>query len=176
MLMISGHGKRLARGTRSGGFSMLETLVTLFIISIWLLGSAGVQTAAMKLNKTSQFRNTAILLATEMGERIETNKKGARAKSYVYDGTTTPTLGTDCLTSSCNSIALAAFDIYEWYTRANAALSGVTLSIASSDAANANPITYAIVVSWSERRNAQTYSTTGTTETVSYTASKTVYE
>jgi len=39
----------------------------------------------------------------------------------------------------------------------------------------ANPITYTVVVGWTDRRTERTYSSTGTTEAFSYTATVTVF-
>ena len=38
------------------GFSMIEVLVTLLIISLALLGTAGLQAYSMRLNQGGQFR------------------------------------------------------------------------------------------------------------------------
>ena len=165
-----------AQPSKSRGFSMLETLVTLFIISIWLLGSAGVQMIAMKLNKTSQSRNLAVALAAEMGERMEANKTAAVANTYVYDGSAV-TLTTNCLTAVCNATDLATFDKYEWRARATASLLSPTLSITNASGAS-NPITYTITIGWSDQRTSQTYSTTSTdaTEQSSFTTTKMIYQ
>jgi type IV pilus assembly protein PilV len=151
---------------------MLETLVTLVVVSLWLLGSAGVQTIALKLNKSSQFRNQAVVLATEMAERMETNKAGAVAGSYSYGGGTLSS-GVDCIASVCSAAELAAFDLYEWSARARSTLPSAAFSISGSAA---NPVTYTILISWAERRTEQTYATAGTTEVASYTATKTIYQ
>ena len=152
---------------------MLETLVTLLIISIWLLGSAGVQTIAMKLNKTSALRHQAVLLASEIGERMENNKLGAIAGLYNYDGSA-KTVSTDCVAALCTSAQLADFDLAEIYIRSAAALPGSKVTI--TRVAIANPVTYAIKVEWKDRRTGQTYADTlSTNETLSYSGSKTVY-
>jgi hypothetical protein len=39
-----------------------------------------------------------------------------------------------------------------------------------------NPATYTILISWVDRRNDRTYSSSGSTETFSYTATKTVFD
>jgi len=150
---------------------MLETLITLFLVSTFLLGSAGVQSVALKLNKTSQVRNQAVLFASEIAERMETNKLGAIAGMYAYGGGGV-TASVDCLSAACSAAELAAFDLVEWSGRVRAALPGATVSI---DGAAANPVTYRIVIGWTERRTGQAYATAGTTEAASYTAVRTVF-
>ena len=161
----------------SGGFSMLEVLVTLFIISVWLLGSAGVQTIAMKLNKSSALRNQAILIAAEVGERMENNRRAAVNNGYQYDGSVKGAPARNCVSDPCTPQELAAFDIYEIYTRAQST-GGMVVKITPDDPTPRDPnmSRSKIEVSWSDRRTGQTYTTTGSTsEEGKYTGSKTVY-
>ena len=53
------------------GFSMIEILVTLLIIAMAMLGTAGMQAYALKVGQGGQFRNQAVFLAADMAERIE---------------------------------------------------------------------------------------------------------
>ena len=164
--------------SKSRGFSMLETLVTLFIISVWLLGSAGVQTIAMKLNKSSALRNQAILIAAEVGERIENNRRAAALdpNPYQYNGSEKNSLTTNCLSVPCDPKALAAFDIYEIYQRGQSA-GGMIVKILPDDPLPLDPNVrrYKIEVTWSDRRTGQQYSTPGTAEEGKYTSVKSVY-
>jgi type IV pilus assembly protein PilV len=151
------------------GFSMLEILVTLFLLTMWLLASAGVQSSALKFNKAAQFRTQAVYLATDLAERMQANKTATVAGGYVYSGAAiTPP---NCLTAACTSAQLAQFDLAEWNGRVTAALPNATVAVTG---AVANPITYTIVISWSDRRTDRTYSTSGTSESFSYTATKTI--
>ena len=162
--------------SKSRGFSMLETLVTLFIISVWLLGSAGVQTIAMKLNKSSALRNQAILIASEVGERMENNRRATVNNGYQYDGSVKGSPTKDCLSSACNPTELAAFDIYEIYQRGQSA-GGMIVKILPDDPLPLDPNVkrYRIEVTWSDRRTGQQYSTTSTAEEGKYTSVKSVY-
>lgn len=165
---------RASRPTRAGsrGFSMLETLVTLLIIAIWLLGSAGVQTIAMKLNKSSAMRNQAILLAAEVGERMENNRSAAADKKYDLKKKT-PKEKFDCMTKSCSPNQLAEHDLYEVYKRAID--NGFDIEITLVKGTKDDPtVTYTIEVSWVDRKGNQTYAA-GAEETGIYTSSKTVY-
>jgi type IV pilus assembly protein PilV len=157
---------------------MLETLITLAIITIWLLGSANVQTFALRLNKSAQFRTQAVLLASEMGERIEANKRLEITSpgAYAYSGGAV-TSGTDCTAAVCVATDLRAFDLAEWTTRLAATLPNGTATITPD--ANV-PVTYTIVINWTDRRTEQTYGSTGAGSTAnveasSYTATRTVF-
>lgn len=153
------------------GFTMLEILITLFLLTMWLLASAGVQSSSLQFNKAAQFRTQAVYLATELAERMQANKTAAVSGGYVYSGTgATPS--TDCTVALCSSDDLVAFDLNEWTNRVAATLPNGSATV--SAATIANPITYTIVISWTDRRDARTYSSTGTTESFSYTATRTV--
>jgi len=160
------------RARRARGFSMLEILITLFLLTMWLLASAGVQTSSLQYTKAAAFRTQAVYLATELGERMQANKPAAVAGSYSYSGGTTSS-GTNCTTALCTSGQLAAFDIAEWSGRVNAALPNATITV--TPAAVANPITYTIFVGWTDRRTDRTYSSTGSNEAFSYTATVIVF-
>jgi hypothetical protein len=45
----------------------------------------------------------------------------------------------------------------------------------TADGRSANPITYTVVVGWTDRRTERTYSSTGSSEAFSYTATVTVF-
>ena len=161
------------------GFSMLEVLVSLMLIAIAMLGQAGMQANALKFSKGASFRMQAVMLGIELGERMEANKTGATAGSYVIATATSTvsTAGTDCGTASCDATALAAYDLAQWTTRVSAILPSGTWQVTQSVAGN--PSTYAIVLTWQDRRSdagRTTYSTTGTSETLSLTTTKVVYQ
>lgn len=161
-----------ARSRAQRGFSMLEILVTLFLITMWLLSSAGVQSASLQFNKAAQFRTQAVYLATELAERMQANRAAAVAGSYTASGSVA-NAAKDCTTATCSSDELAQFDLAEWSNRVAAVLPNGSMTV--TPVAVANPITYRIVISWSDRRSDRTYSTTGNSESFSYTATKTVF-
>jgi type IV pilus assembly protein PilV len=163
---------RLPGARAQRGFSMLEILITLFLLTMWLLASAGVQSSSLQFTKAAAFRTQAVYLATELAERMQANKTAAVAGSYVYSGGTISS-STDCTTALCSSSNLATFDLAEWTGRVTAALPNATISITTAGAAN--PITYTIVVSWTDRRTDRTYSSTGTSEAFSYTSNVMVF-
>ena len=48
---------------KSGGFTMLEVLISIVIIAFGLLGVAGLQAFALKNNNSASLRTTATILA-----------------------------------------------------------------------------------------------------------------
>jgi len=151
---------------------MFETLITLLIIALWLVSAAGVQTFSVRLTKSAQFRTQAVLLASEIGERMEANKSAATIGAYGLSGAAAAA-PKDCTTALCTSTELAQWDLAEWSTRVAAALPNATATITAQSIAN--PISYTIVLSWDDRRGEQAYSTAATVERFTYTSVKTTF-
>ena len=160
------------------GFSMVEVLVTLVLIAVALLGTAGLQAYAMRMSKSGEFRTHAVFLAADIAERMEANKIGAVAGAYRLPGSSVaPALSTGCETGACAPTALAAYDLSQWQNAVTGLLPQSSWRILiSQDNCNSfvttvtDPITYCIVVSWVDRRSNTTYDTAGTGETFSHSS------
>ncbi len=166
------------------GFSMLEILITLVIVAIALLGTAGLQVYAMRVGQGGQFRTQAVFLASDIAERMEANKVAAVAGNYVLASTSvTSTAPTDCAAAACDSTNLASWDISQWGLAISSLLPQATWKITQTT--TGNPSTYEIVISWVDRRTDTKYGTynaassvginaAGTGERFSYTATRTI--
>ena len=166
------------------GFSMIEVLVTLLIISLALLGTAGLQAYSMRLSQGGQFRTQAVFLVADLSERIEANKAGAVAGLYAQALRTVPgPASTACTGGLCRTEALAAFDLVQWENMVAATLPQASWTVTQTTAGN--PSTYTIAVGWVDRRadttNAEPDATSGlgsnaarTGERFFYTATRTV--
>lgn len=101
------------------GLTMIEVLVALVILSVGVLGVAGLQGISKRTNHQALQRTLATHLADEIIERIRANPTAAA--SY-HTGTTSPLGGgtitaepsPDCGTSACDSSQLATHDLWLW--------------------------------------------------------------
>lgn len=142
------------------GFSMIEILITLVLVAIAMLGTAGLQLNALRLNKGSQSRTQAIFLTSDIVERMEANKAGAIAGNYALPIASAPAaVSTDCASAICDPSNLAAWDRSQWGNNIANLLPQASWSITQTVAGN--PSTYRIVISWVDRIDAKT-TTTGT--------------
>ena len=168
--------------SRHSGFTMLEVLVTLVVIAVALLGTAGLQTYAMKVHQGGQLRTQAVVLGSDMLERIEANNEAAKAGAYVADPLPSA-YPVDCFGTSCTTTDLATYDLVQFGTKLAAALPNGTATIART---GAGPWTYTLQINWEERitktcrttaatTGTTTVSATGETERFSYTVSRTIY-
>jgi type IV pilus assembly protein PilV len=69
----------------SAGFSLVEVLVALVILSIGLLGLAGLQTRGVRDNHGAYLRTQATLSAKDLVDRMRANRSGALAGDYDVD-------------------------------------------------------------------------------------------
>ena len=100
---------------RAGGFTLIEVLVTIVVLSFGLLGLAGMQLTSLKNSRSSVLRSLAMQHAYDMADRMRSNLAAVGAGSYDMS---TPGAGTNtaaCLTTAgCTPAQMAGQDIYEW--------------------------------------------------------------
>lgn len=161
---------RVRRYAGQRGIAMIEVLVSMLIIAMWLLASAGMQVGMFKLQKSADYRLKAIALATELGERMEANGVEAQAGSYALAAGATVTAPSDCAQVACSQADLAKYDLKQWSDRVASAMIVDTVTVTLDTTAAQK--TYSISISWKEPRGRQTYSATGATETATYTTIK----
>jgi type IV pilus assembly protein PilV len=81
------------RQTSSHGFSLIEILVTLVIIMLGLLGLLGVQMRSHQAEMESYQRSQALLLMSDIVQRINANRKAARCYAVTDAASGAPYLG-----------------------------------------------------------------------------------
>ncbi|MCP5243406.1 MAG: type IV pilus modification protein PilV [Burkholderiales bacterium] len=139
------HDSLNAKIHKSGGFSMLEVLITVLVLSLGLLGMAGLITTGMKSNSTAHFRSIAIHQTHDIADRMRANLAGVR--SGLYDDLTIdiPT-SNDCIAAACDAAQMAVYDHAQW-NDANSNLLPNGRGTVSGDLVNG----YVITVMWTEK-------------------------
>jgi type IV pilus assembly protein PilV len=120
----------------TSGFSMVEVLVSLVILSVALLGTAGLTAASLRSNNNSYYRSQATVLADDILDRMRANRTEARGGSYDISG--------DPAVISAANNTMAHFDCVEWVNTLAAAMPGGIGSVE----VNGNVAT--IVISWGD--------------------------
>lgn len=95
--------------TSERGVSMIEVLVALLILTIGLLGVAGIQTQMQTAQLEAYQRSQAIVLVQDMVDRINANRRNAA--NYVTGATP---LGTSNTTACTTTTTIAQKDMCEW--------------------------------------------------------------
>ncbi len=106
------HGRRA-----HSGFTMLEVLIAILVVSIGLLGLAGLQTISLTQSQSAYYRSVATQLANDMADRMRGNLNGVLANAYNRTGINTDysTAVAACTNATgCVAADLAKNDAYEW--------------------------------------------------------------
>lgn len=150
------HTKNFA--TRQRGFTMLEVLISVVVLSIGLLGIAGLQATGQRNNHSAYLRSQATALAYDMIDRMRANQAGVTSGAYNAINTTTNTY-TDpgCITSGCSTAQMAQYDMYEWQTQLAARLPSGN-GIVAGNGAGTN---FTVTVMWDDDRNGSGSTTCG---------------
>ncbi|MEK6245192.1 MAG: type IV pilus modification protein PilV [Pseudomonadota bacterium] len=101
-------GERVKTARRARGVSMIEVLVAILILTIGLLGVAGLQMHMQTAQLEAYQRSHAIMLLQDMVDRINANRK--QAADYV----TSAPLGTANTTACSSTTTIALKDKCEW--------------------------------------------------------------
>lgn len=99
------------------GSSLIEVMVSLFVLAIGLLGVLALQTRSVQYNQSAYSYSQAAYLANDLAERIRANaavRSGTTAPSnaLLYD-TSTPAAA-DCSTNSCTLAQMVQADLQQW--------------------------------------------------------------
>lgn len=127
----------------STGFSLVEVLVSIVVLSVGLLGAIGMLLAAVRTGKEVATFAAAVNLVRDLSEKVRMNP-GIAARSdagntYLVahwtadDGTGPVARGCTGVGTACDPESLAAWDMSEWKRRVAKALPGARLSVCFDD-------------------------------------------
>lgn len=94
------------------GFTLIEALIALVVLSIGLLGLANLQAIGLRQNNTAYQRSQATLQAYDMADRMRAN---LTAVSGGYYNNPTGSTHPECSSAAgCTTAQMAEQDFYEW--------------------------------------------------------------
>ena len=132
------------------GFTLLEVLIALLILSIGLLGLAALQTTGLRSNQMASMRTLATEAAYDITDRMRANPAGVAADEYVI------AIGDAPGDTSATGTALA--DLNAWRERVER-LPGGASEITQCDETSTptcDGLTHVITVYWDEARTGAT--------------------
>ena len=161
------------------GFTLIEVLVTVVVVSIGLLGLAGLQINGLRANMSSEARSKATLMASDIIERMRANPVGVTDNNYADINTAGIGCGgkpipfcsntSTATAASCTTAEMASFDAWIWAcgmppANGNVQPAGVINQLNQGtgnvvcndgDTTDADPCssgsTYTVTVTWDER-------------------------
>lgn len=128
---------------RAGGFTFIEALVALVVLSIGLLGIAALQLTSLRTNHSASLRSQATLLAYDMVDRMRANRTAALGGAYdidLEDGTVTGT-------------GVAVADLNRWTANLSNTLPAGDGSIARS--VSGTTTTFVVTIQWDDSRGTE---------------------
>lgn len=127
---LSAGSRRGAR--RSSGFTLIEVLVTVLIMSLGMLGIAALQATTSRFKVGAWARASTAVLFSDFADRVRANpdvaglsyfSSGAATSTSAYALTTDwstqsaaspPAVTTDCSTTACTATERATYDMTIW--------------------------------------------------------------
>jgi len=145
-------------GSRARGFSIVEAMVALVVMSVGMLGIAGLYVSSLKAGRTAILRTQAVNLASDIADRIRANRIAQTAyDTAVVAPCSVPGGGATLAQTAARN--LAATDTCQWRTTIQAILpqgTGVIAFVAGNPAGMPN--TYIVTVNWQEPGEQQAFS------------------
>jgi type IV pilus assembly protein PilV len=147
---------------QQAGFTLLEILVAIVVLSLGLLGLAGLQAASLRNNQVAYYRGIAAQQAYDMADRIRANLAGVAAGNYDNLTAVTPAdpacFNADAGHAGCSAANMAVTDHSQWNSNNGRLLpAGVgtvdcVLGPGAACSNNPNEIrTFDITVQWTEQ-------------------------
>ena len=128
--------EEFVRQRKQRGVSLVEVLVSVVIMSVGILGIAGIQVVSLQQNRSAIFRAEALQLANDILDRMRANP----AQNYAPVNFNDPPPGiVGCTAATCTPLQMRSYDIAQWKCSINSADPGgipfprcVTLGIAGA--------------------------------------------
>lgn len=135
----------LSSQVSSHGFSLLEVLITILIVSFGLLGMAALVVSGVRSNNVAHYRSVASKQTEDIADRMRANITGVTAGAYDALADNIPST-VDCVASVCNETQMATYDHAQWNTANSILLPTGRGTVNGSLAAG-----YSITVMWIEK-------------------------
>jgi len=129
------------------GITLMESLVSLVVLALGVLGLIGFQLQTLRDARDSVGRSRAIVAIQDVAERMRLNPTDMANYNLAFG--VAPPAGPDCLAATCTTTQLTAYDLRRWRQNVADALPGgqSAIAVSPSDARQ-----FAVVVGWIENR------------------------
>ena len=126
------------------GFGLVEALVALVVVSVGMIGIAVLYGQGLGASRSALYRTQAVILASDMADRIRLNRRAGIAYKNAGAGT-----DRNCEPggATCAPTQMAEHDLWVWNAQIDRLLPGADGTV---DYTAASPPTYTIQVTWAE--------------------------
>ena len=140
---------------RASGFTLIEVLISLVVLSVGLLGIGKLVLFSARANDSAYLRGQATELAYEILDNMCANRQIAVTQGYDNALSFVPASPGTCVTAACSSAVMGAYDVYIWKTRLASLPSGQ-----GSVVTTGTPTTATITVQWDDAAAQSTFAGT----------------
>lgn len=122
-MFIKHHSMTTRHCANARGFTLMEVLITIVILSIGLLGVASLQFNSLRGNQNALEGSVAVALAMEGADRLRANTPGVTSYNLINAAGSDP----GCINSSsspCSPAQIAQTDAFEWISKIEELLPG----------------------------------------------------
>ncbi|MFI4967754.1 MAG: type IV pilus modification protein PilV [Gammaproteobacteria bacterium] len=147
---------------RIAGFSLIEVLIALVILSVGLLGIAAMVSVSLKSKDSSYYHTQALALSSAILDRMRANRDTAIAHGYdtpTYGSVPSGAPGGDNCSSSadnCSETQIAAVDVADWQAEIKATLPPFSTSVPAAGSVATVPVggmtQVSILIRWNDQR------------------------
>lgn len=148
---------RAVQAHRQAGFSLIEVLVAVLVLTVGLLGVAAMQMVSFQNNQGAYFRTQATYIAAEILDRMRANDPdGYATYTGTYNDTWTAPADPGCATTAagCTPVQTANMDLRQWGMHFSDVFAATdyrpTIPGGSAVVALDGGTTYTVTVSWNE--------------------------
>jgi type IV pilus assembly protein PilV len=147
------HPRPQPPGRHQHGASLLEALVALLVLALGVLGLARLQVTTLTETRNSNARAVAVQAASDLMDRMQVNADARlstpvtpafEAYESAWGQNTAP--AQNCMTATCSSTELAAYDLWQWKA-------SLALMLPSGDAtvfrSDSDPSQLGVLLAWS---------------------------
>jgi len=132
--------------TKRKGFTLIEVLVALAVLSLGLLGIAALQSRGQQFTQEAYFVTQATVLANQIMDRIRLNANYANT-SFSYAEPIPSSLSKSCATAPCTNSEIRDYDLFIWDAALKLNLPNGTGTIVGSTVNSR--VRYTITIAWS---------------------------
>ena len=127
----------------SAGFTLIEVLIALVVVSVGMLGVAGLYIHGLKAGRTAMYTLQAVTIAGDVADRIRANPRAGMV--YAGQGADNGCIAGD---ADCNATEMAQQDILAWEQQGRTTLPDGNIQV-EYGSGNVLP-EYTISVAWTE--------------------------
>jgi type IV pilus assembly protein PilV len=151
------------------GFTLLEVLIALLVLSIGLLGIGKLMMLSARANDSAYMRSQATALGYTMLDAMRANRQAAISTGY-DTAVVAPALQGCTVASPCNSGQQAQNDTFLWNQSLGTELPGgtgaVVTALAPDVLTGANNVTATVTVTWVDKVAEQSFGAGGNTVSI----------